>query len=74
MIMKNIFKSESVSKFQKMLEESDKIVLTAHMRPDGDALGSTLVGEDPFRSDSRPSSEVVDVHAGSKGNSGIHAP
>ena len=41
-IMKNIFKSESVSKFQKMLEESDKIVLTAHMRPDGDALGSTL--------------------------------
>ena len=40
--MKNIFKSESVSKFQKMLEESDKIVLTAHMRPDGDALGSTL--------------------------------
>lgn len=40
--MKNIFSSESISEFKTLIERSDKIVLTCHMRPDGDAIGSTL--------------------------------
>lgn len=40
--MKNIFKEENVSRFIALVEKSDKIVLTCHMRPDGDAIGSTL--------------------------------
>lgn len=40
--MKNIFNSEDVGKFSAMIENHDRIVLTCHMRPDGDAVGSTL--------------------------------
>lgn len=40
--MKNILNSESIRKFKKLLDQSDNIVLTCHVRPDGDAIGSTL--------------------------------
>lgn len=40
--MKNIFDMRLVEKFRKLLDEHDKIILTCHMRPDGDAIGSTL--------------------------------
>lgn len=40
--MKNILNPDSVSSFKRLVEESDKIVLTCHMRPDGDAVGSVL--------------------------------
>ena len=38
----NIFSSDSIKKLQALIEKHDKIVLTCHMRPDGDAIGSTL--------------------------------
>lgn len=40
--MKKILNSESISKLKSLLQEHDNIVLTCHMRPDGDAIGSTL--------------------------------
>lgn len=40
--MKDILNSESIKKFKKLLDRSDSIVLTCHVRPDGDAIGSTL--------------------------------
>lgn len=40
--MKNLLKSESVRRFKSLVEKHDKVVLTCHMRPDGDAIGSTL--------------------------------
>lgn len=40
--MKNIFKSEDVNEFKHLVEKTDRIILTCHMRPDGDAVGSTL--------------------------------
>lgn len=40
--MKNILDSENINKFKHLLSVSNKIVLTCHMRPDGDAIGSTL--------------------------------
>lgn len=40
--MKNILESHMVRHFKSLVEKHDKIVLTCHMRPDGDAIGSTL--------------------------------
>ncbi len=40
--MKNIFDSDDIKEFRKLLDSSERIVLTCHMRPDGDAVGSTL--------------------------------
>lgn len=40
--MKNILDSESIVEFKRLLEKHDRIILTCHMRPDGDAIGSTL--------------------------------
>lgn len=40
--MKNLFKNESIRHFKSLVEKHDRIVLTCHMRPDGDAIGSTL--------------------------------
>ncbi len=40
--MKNILDSSSVAEFRRLIEKSRKIVMTCHMRPDGDAIGSTL--------------------------------
>lgn len=40
--MKTILNPEDVSAFRKLVETSEKIVLTCHMRPDGDAVGSVL--------------------------------
>lgn len=40
--MKNLLKSESVKTFRTLVEKHGRIVLTCHMRPDGDAIGSTL--------------------------------
>ncbi len=40
--MKNILNPEDINAFKRLLEKHDRIVLTCHMRPDGDAVGSTL--------------------------------
>lgn len=40
--MKNIFNPENVQGLQRLINKHDKIILTCHMRPDGDAIGSTL--------------------------------
>lgn len=40
--MKNFFDSDDVKEFYKLLEDKERIILTCHMRPDGDAIGSTL--------------------------------
>lgn len=40
--MRKILDKDSVEELGKLLAQSDKIVLTCHVNPDGDALGSTL--------------------------------
>lgn len=40
--MKSVLNTESVLRFKKLVDSNDKIILTCHMRPDGDAVGSTL--------------------------------
>lgn len=40
--MKSILDPHKVAEFKKLIEHCDNIVLTCHMRPDGDAVGSTL--------------------------------
>ena len=40
--MKQMLVEADVRKFLNLIEKSKKIVLTCHVRPDGDALGSTL--------------------------------
>ncbi|MDE7180048.1 MAG: bifunctional oligoribonuclease/PAP phosphatase NrnA [Muribaculaceae bacterium] len=40
--MKNIFNSEKVQELKHLLNKHERIVLTCHMRPDGDAVGSVL--------------------------------
>lgn len=36
------FDGDSIRKLHRMIKDADKIVLTCHVRPDGDAIGSTL--------------------------------
>lgn len=57
--MKNILSGESVSEFKKLLDESKNIVLTCHVRPDGDAIGSTLGLYHLFRSIGKEVAVVV---------------
>lgn len=40
--MNNIIDTRKVAKFEKLIEAASSIVLTCHVRPDGDAIGSTL--------------------------------
>lgn len=40
--MESILDTRKIDKFAKLLEEAGSIVLTCHVRPDGDAVGSTL--------------------------------
>lgn len=40
--MKNIFNTGDINEFKRLIEKHDRLVLTCHMRPDGDAVGSTL--------------------------------
>lgn len=40
--MDKLLKESEVSALSKMLDEAKRIVLTCHVRPDGDAIGSTL--------------------------------
>lgn len=40
--MNQLLKNTEVRGFKKLVEDSNDIVLTAHVRPDGDAVGSTL--------------------------------
>lgn len=40
--MKNLLNPDTVHRFKKLIEKHDRIVLTCHMRPDGDAVGSVL--------------------------------
>ena len=40
--MNKILDTRIVDRFGKLLEEASQIVLTCHVRPDGDAIGSTL--------------------------------
>lgn len=38
----NIFQSENLNKLKRLLKQSERIVVTCHVRPDGDAIGSSL--------------------------------
>lgn len=40
--MKKFLSTADVDRFEELLSGSDSIVLTCHVRPDGDAMGSTL--------------------------------
>lgn len=40
--MNKMLNSAMVDKFRRWIEASERIVLTCHVRPDGDAIGSTL--------------------------------
>lgn len=40
--MKKLIDSKSIQQFKKLIDKHDKIILTCHVRPDGDAIGSTL--------------------------------
>jgi len=40
--MNKVLNPASVKEFSTLLEQSEKIVLTCHVHPDGDAIGSTL--------------------------------
>lgn len=40
--MEKLLNTGMVDKFRRWIEESERIVLTCHVRPDGDAIGSTL--------------------------------
>lgn len=40
--MKNLFRADDIKEFRRIIKECDKVVLTGHVRPDGDAIGSTL--------------------------------
>lgn len=40
--MEKILNDKDIKEFEQLLEQSDKIVLTGHVHPDGDAVGSTL--------------------------------
>ncbi len=40
--MEKLIETEKAREFRAMIEEAEKIVLTCHVRPDGDAIGSTL--------------------------------
>lgn len=40
--MDKIIDTEKAKEFNRLLDESEKVVLTCHVRPDGDAIGSTL--------------------------------
>ncbi len=40
--MDKLIDSEKAKELRRLIEESEKIVLTCHVRPDGDAIGSTL--------------------------------
>jgi len=41
-MFQKIFKESDLKRFESMLDSADSIVLTCHVRPDGDAVGSTL--------------------------------
>ena len=40
--MKKILDQNNIRRFEELIDGSSKIVLTCHVHPDGDALGSTL--------------------------------
>lgn len=40
--MNKLLNQEDVDRFGELLERADNVVLTCHVRPDGDAMGSTL--------------------------------
>lgn len=42
MSLEQIFPREKVRELKQLLEQSDNILVTCHMRPDGDAIGSSL--------------------------------
>ncbi len=42
MFVEKILDKEDIKRFMALLEQSEKIVLTGHVHPDGDAVGSTL--------------------------------
>lgn len=42
MELKNIFPESKIKEFKKLIDRSSNIVVTCHVRPDGDAIGSSL--------------------------------
>lgn len=57
--MKQMLIDADVKRFMKILDSSSKIVLTCHVRPDGDALGSTLGLSHLFRTLGKEATVVV---------------
>lgn len=41
-MISRIIKESAVKELRQMLEHSEKIVITCHLSPDGDAIGSSL--------------------------------
>ena len=41
-MIENLLKESQVKELRRMLEQCSRVVLTCHVRPDGDAIGSTL--------------------------------
>ena len=41
-MISRVLKESSIKQLRQILEESEKIVVTCHMSPDGDAIGSSL--------------------------------
>ena len=57
--MNKMLNSGMTDKFRKWIEDSENIVLTCHVRPDGDAIGSTLGLMHLFHSIGKGASVVV---------------
>lgn len=57
--MKNILNQENIKEFKQLISKHERIVLTCHMRPDGDAVGSTLGLYHLFRALGKQVSVVV---------------
>lgn len=57
--MKQMLVHSDVKRFLRIIEKSKKIVLTCHVRPDGDALGSTLGLRHLFRTLGKEATVIV---------------
>lgn len=57
--MKQMLLDADIRRLEEILDKSQKIVLTCHVRPDGDALGSTLGFAHLFKSMGKESTVIV---------------
>ena len=54
-----IFNKFSLDKATELIQNAEKIILTAHLNPDGDALGSTLALYNIFKKQDKVCSVVL---------------